>query len=521
MEQLVIKNLNKSYNQKQILKDLSFSVEKNEIVSVLGSSGSGKTTLLKCILGLEKSDSGEISIDSRTQGEWLKNNRISYVPQKYANFNHLTVEQNVASAKGEMQMGGTGMDRLLKGVGLERHRCSYPHALSGGMQQRLALARSLAQNSSIMAFDESLSALDVETRHQMQELILELWKENKKTIIFVTHDIEEALYLSNRVIVMGTKPGTIREIINVPFTYPRKSSLRFEEEFQRIRRALSYVIRSESIKGKLSEDEKTQSNAIKLGLYYWPGNSPFFYAQDKELFDKYQLPIELVSFSDNRQKIEYWKSNKIDILNVTVDTALRLVREVSGTEIIAGLNISIGGDALIARKKIKNIKDLTGKRIALEKSEVSEFFLKYILYKNNVNINEVVICDMKGDEIGSALIKGEVDAAVLWEPWLSKACELSRSRILATSSDYPILADVLIAKKEFINYNKNRLELLKKIWREATRSYQIDKKEFIRSVAPMVGISSQELGQQLEKIKFYNGSTTEVAKIARQIKNII
>ena len=405
MAGISVQKIYKAYDNKRVLENVSFDVKAGEIIAILGPSGCGKTTLLKCILGLEKPDDGNIFINSEKQREWLKNKRIAYVPQKYANFNHLTVEQNILVALKELVQGKTTMiDQILKSVGLDKHKKAYPERLSGGMQQRLALARALAQNTDIIAFDESLNALDIETRHQMQELILELWAEGKKTILFVTHDIEEALFLSKRVVVMGTRPGIIREILDISFPYPRKTTLRFDEEFQKIRRMLSYIIRSETIKSKLSEGEPAQSAAFKVGLYYWPGNSPFFYAQDKGLFDKHSLAVELISFSDNRQKIDYWKSKKIGILNVTVDTALRLMKEMPDTEIIMGLNISRGGDALISREDIESIKKIKGKKVALEKGEISEFFLKYILHKNGLKLSDVVVKDMSGDEIGTALM---------------------------------------------------------------------------------------------------------------------
>jgi len=522
MADIEVQKIYKSFDNKKVLENISFEVKEGEIVSILGPSGCGKTTLLKCILGLETPDDGKIFVESEKQLEWLKNKRIAYVPQKYANFNHLTIEQNILAAlQNSTQNKNQKIDQILKSVGLDKHKKMYPGWLSGGMQQRLALARALAQNTDIIAFDESLNALDVETRHQMQELILELWAEGKKTILFVTHDIEEALFLSKRVVVMGTRPGIVREILDIPFSYPRKSTLRFDEEFQKIRRALSYIIRSETIKSKLSEGEPAESSAFKIGLYYWPGNSPFFYAQDKGLFNKYSLPIELISFSDNRQKIDYWKSDKIDVLNVTVDTALRLIKETPEAEIIAGLNISHGGDALISRENIEPIKKIKGKKIALEKGEISEFFLKYVLYKNGLNLSDVVIKDMKGDEIGAALINGSVDAAVLWEPWLSKAIELSRTNIIVTSKDYPVFADVLIAKKDFIENHTEEIKKLKNIWQESTDFYSKDKKDFIRSVAPIVGLSSQELSQQLEKIEFFDGSTDEITKISKEIENVV
>ena len=522
MADINIQKIYKFYDNKKVLENVSFDIKKGEIISILGPSGCGKTTLLKCILGLESPDSGSIFVDSEKQFEWLKNKRIAYVPQKYANFNYLTVEKNIITALcNSKQNNKQKIDQILKNVGLDKYKKMYPGWLSGGMQQRLALARALAQNTDIIAFDESLNALDVETRHQMQELILELWAEGKKTIIFVTHDIEEALFLSKRIVVMGTKPGMVREILDVPFFYPRKSTLRFDEEFQKIRRALSYIIRSETIKSKLSEEEPVRGAAFKIGLYFWPGNSPFFYAQDKGLFDKYSLPVELISFSDNRQKIDYWKSDKIDVLNVTVDTALRLIKEIPDAEIIAGLNVSHGGDALISRENIEPIGKIKGKKVALEKGEISEFFLKYILYKNGLELSDVVIEDMKGDEIGTALINGSVDAAVLWEPWLSKAIELSRANIIATSKDYPVFADVLIARKDFIEKHGEEIKKLKNIWKESIEFYSNDKKDFIRSVAPIVGVSSQELAQQLEKIEFFDGSVDEIINISKEIGEII
>lgn len=522
MADISVQKIYKTYNDKRVLEDISFDVKKGEVVSILGPSGCGKTTLIKCILGLEKSDMGDIFIDSEKQFDWLKNKRIAYVPQKYANFNYLTVEKNIAVALEDLtQNKNQKIDQLLRSVGLDKHKRTYPERLSGGMQQRLAFARALAQDTNIVVFDESLSALDIETRHQMQELILELWAEGEKTLLFVTHDIEEAIFLSKRVVVMGTKPGIVREIIEIPFSYPRKSTLRFDEEFQKIRRALSYIIRSETIKSKLSEGEPTQSTALKVGLYYWPGNSPFFYAQDKGLFDRYSLPTELISFSDNRQKIDYWKSEKIDVLNVTVDTALRLIKETPGAEIIAGLNISHGGDALISRGNIESVKKIKGKKVGLEKGEISEFFLKYILFRNGMKFSDVIVEDMKGDEIGTALISGNVDAAVLWEPWLSKAIELSRANVIVTSNDYPVFADVLIAQKDFIEKHSEKIKKLKNIWKESIDYYSKNNKEFIRSVAPIVGLSSQELAQQLEKIEFFDGSVSEVVKISKEIESVL
>lgn len=519
---LDVKNIDKSYSTARVLDDISFTVKEHEIVAILGPSGCGKTTLLKCVLGLENQDRGNIFINGQKQQDWLQQKRIAYVPQQYANFAYLTAAQNLAAALPQSDLRDQrAINQWLKGVGLEKYSAAYPGALSGGMQQRLALARGLAQPTEIMALDESLNALDVETRHQMQELILELWAEDKRTILFVTHDIEEALFLSKRIVVMGTNPGAVQKIVDVPFSYPRKSTLRFDAEFQRMRRSLSYIVRSEMMKGKLSDGESTQARAMKIGLYYWPGNSPFFYAQDKGLFDRSALPVELLSFSDNRQKIEYWKLQRIDVLNVTVDTALRLMNEFPDIEIIAGLNLSHGGDALITCKNIASIKEMQGKKIALEKGEISEFFLKYILSKNGLTLRDVVVQDMHGDAIGAALIDGSVDAAVLWEPWLSKAIELSGATVIATSKEYSVFADVLIARKDFIEMHAKEIAIVKSIWKSSVQDFLKDPKDFIRTVAPLVGLSIQELRNQLGNILFFEGGVNEVVQIGDQVREIV
>lgn len=248
MTYIDIQKISKSYGDEKILNNISFEIKEGEIVAILGPSGCGKTTLLKCILGLESPDEGRIFIGSHSQTQWLKTKRIAYVPQQHANFNHLTTEQNVSAAINDLvQNKIQKIDRILKSVGLDKYKKNYPGHFSGGMQQRLALARALAQDTDIIAFDESLNSLDIETRQQMQELILELQAEEKKTMIFVTHDIEEALFLADRIIILESKPGIIREILKTPFPFPHKPTLRFDEEFQKIRRILSDKIRSENI----------------------------------------------------------------------------------------------------------------------------------------------------------------------------------------------------------------------------------------------------------------------------------
>lgn len=246
MKKVVIKNLNKIYGPRSILKDINLDIEAGEIISILGPSGSGKTTLIRCLLGLEEFD-GAIQVDGLDLPEYLKSRRIGYVPQKYSNFEHLTVSQNLETAL-EKVSGARGtqaktakVEHALEKFGLRDHSHQYPRSLSGGMNQRLAIARALLSDSDIIVFDEPLSALDEMTKHKIQEFLLDLWRTHKKTFIFITHDIEEAIFLSKKIIVLDINPGTIIQEEHVPFPYPRDHSMRFASEFQEIRKRVSRI----------------------------------------------------------------------------------------------------------------------------------------------------------------------------------------------------------------------------------------------------------------------------------------
>lgn len=202
-----ITKLTKKHESLKVFDEISLNIEYGEFVSIVGPSGCGKTTLLRCIAGLDLNYSGTIEIDGVSQTDYLKAGRVGFVPQKYSSFFWMTVYQNVELAFVHSSLSeqaiNAQIDKLLKEVGLFEFRHFYPSQLSGGMQQRLAIARTLAQDATIIAFDEPFGALDFSLRSQLQLIMKSLSIDKKKTIIFVTHDISEAVFLSDKVIVFS------------------------------------------------------------------------------------------------------------------------------------------------------------------------------------------------------------------------------------------------------------------------------------------------------------------------------
>src|SRR5262249_39677221 len=203
---------------------------------LLGPSGCGKSTLLRMVAGLDRPDSGEILVNGEPIKGPSKDRGMGF--QKYTSFPWLTVADNIAYG---LKINGVPdkqrvetVDRLLKAVGLMEFAHVYPETLSGGMQQRVAIARTLALRPSVILMDEPFGALDAQTRSEMQQLLLQIWDETACTILFVTHDVEEAVYLADRIFIMSSHPGTIVEALQVPFDPRRSLDLKEKNEFHEI-----------------------------------------------------------------------------------------------------------------------------------------------------------------------------------------------------------------------------------------------------------------------------------------------
>jgi ABC-type nitrate/sulfonate/bicarbonate transport system ATPase subunit len=219
------KTVKENTTEIRALSDVSLSVRENEFVSIIGPSGCGKTTLLKMIDGLIPYDSGRIVINGKPVTAPGPDRAVVF--QSFALLPWRTVLANVEFSLELRQLSKeerakTARD-YLKRVGLAEFENHYPHELSGGMQQRAGLARALAVNPAILLMDEPFGAVDAQTRQLLQEELLELWQRERKTVIFVTHSMDEAVYLSDRVVVMTPRPGKVAEILDVPLPRPRVS----------------------------------------------------------------------------------------------------------------------------------------------------------------------------------------------------------------------------------------------------------------------------------------------------------
>lgn len=234
--------------QLNVLRNLSFDVHQGEVVSLIGESGCGKTTLLRIIQGLVRMDSGSVAVDGATVSGPGRDR--GFVFQQASLLPWRTARQNVEFG---LELQGLAKDvraeraiKLLELVGLAQAADQFPHQLSGGMQQRIGLARALAIEPAILLMDEPFSALDAQTREVLQLELVRIHEQTAKTTLFVTHDLDEAIYLSDRVVVLAARPGRVKKIIDVPFAHPRPelADLRNEARFQEIRREMWSLIRT-------------------------------------------------------------------------------------------------------------------------------------------------------------------------------------------------------------------------------------------------------------------------------------
>lgn len=256
MSLLEIRQLNKSFNTEKgnihALDGIHLDVKKGEFVTVIGPSGCGKSTLLKAVAGLDSAYSGEIVLEGRQVN--APGVDKGFIFQEPRLFPWLTVEKNIAANLPlESENTRKKVKELIKLVKLEGFEKSYPKELSGGMAQRVAIARALLRNPKILLLDEPFGALDAFTRSHMQEVLLDIWKTNRTTMIFVTHDIDEAVYLANRVVIMNARPGSIRKIVPVDLPFPRKKAA---SSFQAIRHTVLKEFE------KIEEPELTGSAGI-------------------------------------------------------------------------------------------------------------------------------------------------------------------------------------------------------------------------------------------------------------------
>lgn len=243
-----LKNITKIYSGEQnitALEKISFNVYEGEFVTILGPNGCGKTTLIEIMANISKPTSGEIKFNRELS--------CAIIFQEYNKslFNWLTVFQNIgfglhkikASEKEKRKIINKFI-HLLKLNGFEN---SYPSELSGGMQQKVAIARTLAYNPNILFMDEPFGSLDFDSHLNLRRELVQIWKLTNKTIVFVTHNIEEAIFLSNRIIVLTKRPGKVKKIIDVKLAYPRNSKTYLDPKFLLLKREIQNIMREEEL----------------------------------------------------------------------------------------------------------------------------------------------------------------------------------------------------------------------------------------------------------------------------------
>ncbi len=241
--------MSKRFGSVEVLQEVSLTVGEGEFVSLVGPSGSGKSTLFQLIGGLSSADTGDIRVDGISAAG--KRGLIAYMPQQAALLPWRTVAANVELA---LEIAGVGRaearalsrDWLVR-VGLDGYADAYPHVLSGGMQQRVSFIRALLSPQKLMCLDEPFGALDALTRMQMQEWLLKLWEANRRAVLLVTHSIEEALLLSDRVLVLSEKPARVLRNIEVPFARPREEKLWRTPEFNRLKDEIYELLKPGSL----------------------------------------------------------------------------------------------------------------------------------------------------------------------------------------------------------------------------------------------------------------------------------
>ncbi len=259
---LDVKHLSKTYDspegQTEVLRDINFGVHHREFICVIGHSGCGKSTLIRILSGLEEQTSGELIMDGEPVSGPGSDRGMVF--QSYTLFPWLTVKRNIMFGllRGGMSKAAAEQEALrwIDVVGLNEFEDHYPAQLSGGMKQRVAIARALANKPRILLMDEPFGALDAQTRTTMQAYLQQIWLNVEITIVFITHDLDEAIYLADRIIVLDAHPGRIQEIIDVPLPRPRTVDQLTQPRFLAVKRRLEELI--------LNPDQKNEADHFPI-----------------------------------------------------------------------------------------------------------------------------------------------------------------------------------------------------------------------------------------------------------------
>ncbi|KKQ28255.1 MAG: ABC-type nitrate/sulfonate/bicarbonate transport system, ATPase component [Candidatus Magasanikbacteria bacterium GW2011_GWC2_37_14] len=535
---LEVKHLNKSYQKVEIIKDVSFDVHENEIIALLGPSGCGKSTILNILSGFLLPTSGCIKI--RNQVLKGKNKYSVTVFQRSSCYNWLNLKDNI---KFPLEHGNWKIkdkkeiekktSEALKRVGLADYGEYFPSQVSGGMQQRVSLARTMVSEAPLILMDEPFVGLDEQTKELMHMLVLDIWEEHKKTIVLITHDIQEALFIADKIYVLSARPAEVKAMVKVDLPRPRRPEIKFTEEFIRLEKFLNFATEREVIKASQIRIADLNPKSIKIGVFTWIGVAPFYIAKELNLFKKKGLDITLVQIEKNDDRSKALNNGDVDLLDTTFDRFLLDRQKNDQLKIISLLNRSNGGDALVVRNDIKNIKNLVGKRIGVEKNWVNQTFLEYLLNKNNIDLKDVELVNLDESDGGMLMLQNKIDGAVMWEPWLSRVIKLSPAHILASTEKESVIVDVLVGSKEFLEDKESEIKKITEVLFEVKEIINNNVKQSADIISTYLGITKQEATEQLKKVLFFDkkdnfsylenkkNSISVLEKIKKELEEVI
>jgi len=453
------------------LREVSFSINDSEFAALLGPSGCGKSSLLSVIAGFVRPSQGLISAFGRPIVRPGPDRGIVF--QHHSLFPWKSALENVI-----YPLQCKGIDRTtaheqamiwLTEVGLEGFEHFYPGALSGGMQQRVALARLFAADPKIFLLDEPFGALDAYTKLQMQELLLRIWEKHRRTVLFVTHDTEEALLLADRVLIMSAAPGTIVEQFAVPLRRPRSVAALFAPEIVAVRQHVLSLMQQEHRKRilfNLGETKKLDSGRnLRLGYVSDIAALPLL-AASKKLADRAVRP-ELVMEPNGDVIIEEVTSGRLDLGEVSLVAAVLAAQRGKRFRIVSGwgaLNASSGNLMAICSPQGSanaHLGSLLGKRLGLNGFGTLSEFLVRRAFQDQGQMPQLV--SLRPETFRFALEQRVVEAVAAIDPWLGLLCDTSGFEEVRSLDAYlpPDPLFVLVASEEAVRSRKPALtELL-------------------------------------------------------------
>ncbi len=481
-------------SQTEIIDRINFTVRDGEFVCIVGPSGCGKTTLLQIMAGLQKPTSGKILLENTEIKDPTP--RIGLVFQHYALFPWRTVAENIEfglELRGEDEKKEDDVaSSMIDFLGLEGFENAYPYQLSGGMKQRVAIARALAMDPDILLMDEPFAALDAQTRRLMQAELLRIQQKTKKTVIYVTHNVQEAVYFADRVIVLSDRPSRIVADLPVRSKKPRDI---YTPEFRRYVEVVTHFLRVEHVgtashvpirirhSGWKSRLEfiglaafvfliafayftyippMVKVETVRLGYHKNLAQGEVFIAKDLGLYKKYGLNVEYNEFRVGPETMQAFLAGKLDLAYIgPTPPIIGVANNNARLKIIAGA--SKGGMSILTlNKDIRSVSDLYGKTVCTpQKGNTQDvIFTSIILPKFRMDGRDLQILYTPASQMPAMLEKGSADACVAYEPYVSLLVLNYNATIIydwneTFGGDYPTA--VLIASDDFIRDHPKEL----------------------------------------------------------------